>query len=176
MAPAVIAALIAAAAGAGTSMIGASQAKKARAGQEGIYNDQIADLSAWRDLKVNQDYFDTPAGRNFLNQALKQSEGASRTVASSAAITGESAESQIAKQGNIQSSLAEAMSKITASADLRGDQADNTYQSMLAGLMGQKANLYGQKAETAGNMVSAGGDLVSSSAPALAELFKQDNS
>jgi len=173
MLPLVAAGLISAGTGIATSLIGGNMAGKARDKQMGLYDDQIADLTAWRDLKVNRDFFETSAGRDFLNRALKQSEGASRTIASNAAITGESAESQIAKQGNVQSSLAEAMSKIAAMGDLRNDQTDNTYQRMLSGLMGQKAGIYAGQAETGGNLVSAGGDLIASSAPGLAELFSK---
>jgi len=154
--------------GLGASLIGGGMAGKARKQQMGLYDDQIADLTAWRDLKVNRDFFDSPAGRDYMTRALTQSEDSSRTVASSAAITGESAESQIAKQGNIQSSLADAMSKIAGMGDLRNDQTENTYQNMLMGLMGQKANMYSQKAETGANIVGSAGDFVSGLAPMFA--------
>jgi hypothetical protein len=175
MLPVIAAALISAAAGVGSSAIGGAMAGKARKKQMGLYNDQIADLTAWRDTQANRNYFDSPAGRDFMNTALKQSESSSRTLASSAAITGESAESQIAKQGNVQSALAEAMSKTAAMGDLRSNQNEMSYQNMLMGLMGQKAGMYAGQAETGGNLVSSGGNMLSSSAPALAQWLNKDN-
>lgn len=154
-----------------SSLIGGAQAGKARKKQLGLYNDQIADLTAWRDTNANRDYFDSPTGRDFLTRALDQSEASSRTIASNAAITGESAESQIAKQGNVQSSLADAMSKIASMGDLRSDRTEMSYQNLLTGLMGQKANIYGEQVDAGANLVSSGGDLLASSAPLFADAF-----
>lgn len=169
-------AVIGGAIGLGASLIGGDMAGKARKKQMGLYDDQIADLTAWRDTRVNQDFFDSSVGRDYLNRALMQSEDASRTIASSAAITGESAESQIAKQGNVQSSLADAMSKLAASDSMRDDQTENTYQNTLMGLLGQKANMYAGQAETGANLVGAGGDFLQGLAPMFAGSFGQQPS
>ena len=160
--------LISAGVGLVSSLIGGEMAGKARRKQMGLYDDQVADLTAWRDTRVNQDFFDSSIGRDYLNRALKQSEGASRTIASSAAVTGESAESQIAKQGNVQSSLADAMSKIAATGSMRNDQTENTYQNTLMGLMGQKANMYAGQAETGANIVGSAGSFMQGLAPMFA--------
>jgi hypothetical protein len=157
-----------AAIGLGSSLIGGAMAGSARDKQMGLYDNQIADLTAWRDTKVNRDFFDSPAGRDYMTRALLQARGDSKTLASSAAVTGESAESQIAKQGNIQAGLAGAMSKIAAAGDLQSQQGEASYQNMLMGLMGQKANIYAGQAETGGNIVGSAGSFAQSLAPLLA--------
>ena len=161
-------ALIAAGISAASAGIGAAQAGKARRNQMGLYDNQIADLTAWRDTKVNRDFFDSPAGRDYMTRALLQARGDSKTLASSAAVTGESAESQIAKQGNIQAGLAGAMSKTAAAGDLQSQQGEASYQNMLMGLMGQKAGMYAGQAETGANIVGSAGSFAQSLAPMLA--------
>jgi len=159
--------------GLGASLIGGGMAGNARNKQMGLYDNQIADLTAWRDTEVNRDFFDSPAGRDYMTRALLQARGDSKTLASSAAVTGESAESQIAKQGNIQSALAGAMSKTAAAGDLQSQQYEMSYQNMLMGLMGQKAGMYAGQAETGGNIVGSAGNFVSGLAPMFADQGTQ---
>jgi len=158
-------------AGAGllTNVVGNIFSGKANRKAQGIVDDQIADLTAWRDTEVNRDPLKSNVGKNIMRKALDTAKQQARTADSKSAITGASAEQSIAEKGNIQKGLSDTMSNIAGYATAREDQIEGRYRSNLSQLLNQKTNMQLNKAQQGANVASSAGSFLQGLAPMFAD-------
>ena len=157
-------------AGAGllTNVVGNIFSGKAnRKAQEGV-DDQIADLTAWKDTQVNQDPLKSNVGKNIMRKALDTAKQQARTADSKSAITGASAEQNIAEKSVIQKGLSDTASNIASYATAREDQIEGRYRSNLGNLLGQKTNMALNKAQQGANVAQSAGSFLQGLAPMFA--------
>ena len=158
-------------AGAGllTNVVGNIFSGKAnRKAQEGV-DDQIADLTAWKDTQVNQDPLKSNVGKNIMRKALDTAKQQARTADSKSAITGASAEQNIAEKSAIQKGLSDTASNIASYATAREDQIEGRYRSNLSNLLGQKTNMALNKAQQGANVAQSAGSFLQGLAPMFAQ-------
>jgi hypothetical protein len=164
-----IPAIALAGAGLASNLIGNIFSGKAnRKAQEGV-DDQIADLTAWKDTQVNQDPLKSNVGKNIMRKALDTAKQQARTVDSKSAVTGASAEQNIAEKSNIQKGLSNTMSNIAGYATAREDQIEGRYRSNLSQLLNQKTNMQLNKAQQGANVASSAGSFIQGLAPMFAD-------
>ena len=164
MAPAIVAALIAAGSQVAGNIFSSSANKKA----QGVVDDQVSDLTAWRDTQVNQDPMESNVGQNVMRKALDLAKTKTKTIESSGAVLGSSAESQLAEKAGVQKGLSDTMSNVASYATAREDQIEGRYQSNLSQLLGQKTAMLQGKAQSGANVAGAAGDFIQGLAPMYA--------
>ena len=150
-----------------TSFIGQQQAAKQAREAQRLVNNQIADLTAWKDIETNRPYLDTNAGRNVMTRAMDTYRNQARNARSAAAITGASDEAVVAQQAASQQALGDVMSNVAAQGTAREDQINNVYRSNLANLMAQKVGLIQQKAQSGANLATSAGSFLQGVGPSL---------
>lgn len=150
-----------------TSFIGQQQAAKQMREAQRLVNNQIADLTAWKDIETNRPYLDTNAGRNVMTRATDIYRNQAKAAKSTAAVTGASDEAALAQQASSQQALGDVMSNVAAQGVAREDQINNIYRSNLANLMAQKVGLATGRAQSGANLASSAGSFLQSVGPSL---------
>ena len=155
-------------AGLATGILGSIFGGAARRKQQDLINSQISDLTAWRDKGVNQDPMKSNVGQSIMRKALDTAKTQRQTIESSAAVTGASAEKEIAQKAGIQKGLSNTMSNIAGYATAREDQIEGQYRSNLGQLLGQKSALLGGQAQSGSNLSGNAGSFLQGLAPMFA--------
>lgn len=150
-----------------TSFIGQQQSAKQMREAQRLVNNQIADLTAWKDIETNRPYLDTNAGRNVMTRAMDTYRNQAKAAKSTAAITGASDEAALAQQASSQQALGDVMSNVAAQGVAREDQINSIYRSNLANLMAQKVGLIQGKAQSGANLASSAGSFLQGIGPSL---------
>lgn len=140
------------------NIFGGSANRKAR----NLVDEQITDLTSYRDTQINRDPLKSNVGKNIMRRALDSAKERSKTIESNASITGASDESVIAQKEGVQKGLSDTMSNIASYATVREDQIEGRYRSNLSNLLGQKVNMLGNQAQSASNLASNAGEFVKS--------------
>ena len=169
MAPSPALPLVTAGLGLASNVIGNIFSGKANRKAQGIVDDQIADLTAWRDMEVNRDPLKSNVGKNIMRKALDTAKQQARTADSKGAITGASAEQNIAEKSAIQKGLSDTASNIASYATAREDQIEGRYRSNLSNLLGQKTNMALNKAQQGANVAQSAGSFLQGLAPMFAQ-------
>jgi hypothetical protein len=151
------------------NMYGQQKAAKEARDAQGLVNNQIADLTAWRNTSVNQPYLDSNAGRGVITKAFNKFRDQAQQAQSTAAVTGASDEAVVAQQGNAQAALGNVMSDVSAQGTIRADQIENQYRSNLANLLLQKMGLIQQQGQSGANLASSAGSFMAGLAPTFAK-------
>ena len=146
------------------SIFGGAANRKAK----NLVNTQIADLTAWRDKGVNQDPMKSNVGQSIMRKALDTAKTQRQTIESSAAVTGASAEKEIAQKAGVQKGLSNTMSNIAGYATAREDQIEGRYRSNLGQLLGRKSALLQGQAQSGSSVASNAGSLLQGLAPMFA--------
>lgn len=136
-----------------------------------IINQQIADLTAWRDKEVNIDPLKSSVGKSIMQKSLDRAKTQARNIESGSAITGASEEQQIAEKEGIQKGLSETASNLAAYGTQRADQIEGQYRSNLANLLSQKAGILMGQAQSGANLGGSAGSFLQGLAPLYANNF-----
>lgn len=148
-----------------TSAIGSIFSGGANRKAMGIVNDQIADLTAWKDKGVNIDPLKSNVGKSIMKRSLERAKTQSRNIDSSSAITGASAEKNIAQKEGVQKGLSDTMTNLAAYGSQRADNIENQYRSNLSSLLGQKSDIIRGQGQSGANLAASAGSFVSGLAP-----------
>ena len=163
-----LAGLIPAGIGVVSQLVGNIFSGKANKKAVGVVDDQIADLTAWRDTETNRDPMQSNVGKNVMRKALDTAKSQAKLIDSKSAVTGASAEQNVAEKAGVQKGLSDTLSNVASYATAREDQIEGRYRSNLGNLMGQKTGLLQQKAQQGANVAGSAGDFLQGLAPMFA--------
>lgn len=152
-----------------TNIVGQQMAAKRSRESMNQVNQQIADLTAWRDTNVNRPYLDSNVGRNVITKAFDKFKQQAQTAKSTAAVTGASDEAVVAQQASAGEALGNVMSDVAAQGTVRADQIENQYRSNLANLLATKLGLQQQQTGSAANLASSAGSFMQGLAPMMGQ-------
>jgi hypothetical protein len=135
----------------------------------GVIDDQIADLTAWKDIGTNIDPLKTNVGKSIMQKSLDRAKTKARNIESTGAITGASEEKQIAEKAGVQKGLSDTASNLAAYGSQRADQIEGQYRSNLSNLLSQKAGMLMGNAQSGANLAGSAGSFLQGLAPLYAE-------
>ncbi len=150
------------------NLFGQSQANKAQNKYDSFLTQRRNDLAAKLNTSQNQDYLDTDAARSALEQIRKNMKEATKATTNAAIQGGETPESVIATQGNLQDKYQNAVSGLVQAGQQVKDRDRMVYESLgqnldqqnaqsLAGKVGQWGQFGQNVGAAAGGLMSAWG-------------------
>jgi len=140
----------------------------------GIVNEQIADLTAWKDIGTNIDPLKTNVGKSIMQKSIDRAKTKARNIESTGAITGASAEKQIAEKAGVQKGLSDTASNLAAYGSQRADRIEGQYRSNLTNLLSQKTGMLQGQAQSGANLAGSAGSFLQGLAPLYAGGYTED--
>jgi len=127
---------------------------------------------AFRNL--NSNYMETNAAKSVLEKAREQYQERAKIADSKAAVTGATAEQQVAEKSAANKDYNDVVRNVAAQGTAFTQQNDMNYQNNLSRLLAARMNINQQKADSAANAAGNAGELLSSAA--MLEGFKKPES
>ena len=162
-----IGAVIGAAAGLASSLIGGSQASKAAAAAERRQREQEAKENAWYTRRYNEDYVDTAAGQNLVRRAKEYAKENWKKAAGAQAVAGgtDAATAMAKEAGN--KMVGDTIANIAATDQSRKAQVDNMHRQAEQNFAQMDMNRELQRAQNITNAAQNASNAIMSAAGAV---------
>jgi len=159
--------LLSAGIGAAGNIFGQAKSAKANQKYDSYLKGMNSRLDNWYNKEYNTNYLDTEEAKAVIRQLLEQAKQANEDMASKSAVTGDSAEKQVAQKDKLNKNMAGAMTRMAGMGTQRKENVQNQYMNRLGQLdqlklqnLNQKSqnwNQFGQNASgVAQNMMLSG--------------------
>lgn len=145
---------------AGGQIFSAFKSSKANSDAEDLINEQIESNKA--DYALDRNYMESNEAKTVLTKAREQSDRNNKIAENKAAVTGGTAESELAEKKTNNKMYSDTVRNLAQVGSQRSYAAKQTYNNNLNRLLGMKMGLTQQSAQNAANLASNAGQLVSS--------------
>ena len=151
-------------AGLAGQIFSAFKGAQANRANQRLLNSSRQNNEAFYNNNVNQDFLQTNAGKGVFERLRQQIKEANQQASNNAAVTGGTAEAEIAAKSNIQQNYNNAVNDIAQQGTRYQQGQEAMYRGENARLDNQQMSINDQKAQNAANLAGNSSDLVSSSA------------
>ncbi len=146
----------------GSTIFSAIKGGQANKANEKLLNQQVEQNEAF--YNNNQNFMDTNLAKSIMERARKQYQDRAKISESKGAVTGASAEQQVAEKSNLNEGYNDVVRNLAESGTRYTQNNEINYRNNLTRLMNARMALNQQKADSASNASSNAGDLFSSAA------------
>lgn len=164
-----VSAIIAGVAGLAAAGISAAQAAKKRRQAQAVLEGQNRDNKSWYSANALGDYTQRSDVQRLMSQLRDNLRERNRAGASTAAVTGATAESVAASKDSVNRTIGNAYGNISAMGQLYKDRITDQYQKMKNNYAGVVSNNASQDAASYENLMRSGLNLATSSASSIAQ-------
>ena len=150
--------------GLGTQIFGAIKGSQAAKANQTLLDKQTADNESFYNNRVNQDFLGTNAAKGIFEKLRENTLQANKQIENKAAVTGGTAEAEIAAKGNVQENYNDSVGNLAQNATAYQSNAERTYMGQKNNLVNAQMQINEQKSENAANLASNAGELVKGAA------------
>lgn len=150
--------------GLASKVFGAKKSADANEEAENQLNKQFQENETYFNNNVNRDYLDTNHAKGVVEQLRKNYKDKASTIDSNTAVTGGTAEGNIAAKTALNEKENEAINNVAQQGTYFKQQSERDYRYRLSDLYKQRMALNREKAASAGNLSDIGGELLGTAA------------
>jgi len=156
-------------------IFGAIKGGQANRANQDLLNKQREDNEKFYNMNVNRDFLETNAAKGMFEQLRKQFRDRNKVVENTAAVTGGTAEAEIAAKSSNQENYNDAVNSIAQNATGYQQGQEAIYRGQENAIDNRQMDINTQKAQNAANVFSNAGQLMgaASTLPGFEDLQKK---
>lgn len=156
--------LLSAGLGLASSIYGGIKSAQANKEFENQINQQQSQADTFFNNRVNRDFMETNAAKSVVEQLRKRYLDQAKEIDSQTAVTGGTAEANIAAKGQVNENYNDVMSNVASQATGYQENAENNYQNQISDIAQQRMMLAEKKNQNTTNLMAAGASLLGTAA------------